>query len=64
MPPEAFEPAIPAGERSQAHALGRAATGTGMKLHRDRKNTQCEILFRYAIQKIFALTLRRHINVY
>ena len=29
MPPEGFEPAIPASERSQTYALDRAATGTG-----------------------------------
>ena len=28
MPPVGLEPAIPAGERSQTHALDRAATGT------------------------------------
>jgi len=29
MPPAEFEPAVPASERPQAHALDRAATGTG-----------------------------------
>ena len=29
MPPVAFEPTIPAGERPQTYALDRAATGTG-----------------------------------
>ena len=29
MPPVGFEPAIPASERLQTHALDRAATGTG-----------------------------------
>ena len=29
MPPGGFEPTISAGERSQTHALDRAATGTG-----------------------------------
>ena len=29
MPPVAFEPTIPAGERPQTHALDRAATGIG-----------------------------------
>jgi len=29
MPPEGFEPAIPASERSQTHALDRTATGIG-----------------------------------
>ena len=29
MPPAGFEPAVPASERPQAHALNRAATGTG-----------------------------------
>ena len=30
MPPTEFEPAIPASERPQTHALDRAATGTGI----------------------------------
>ena len=30
MPPVGCEPAIPAGERAQTHALYRAATGTGL----------------------------------
>jgi hypothetical protein len=29
MPPEGFEPAIPAGERLQTHTLDRSATGIG-----------------------------------
>ena len=29
MPPAAFEPAIPANERPQTHALDRAAIGSG-----------------------------------
>jgi len=29
VPPAGFEPAIPASERSQTHALDRAATGIG-----------------------------------
>jgi hypothetical protein len=29
MPPERFEPAIPASERPQTHALDRVATGIG-----------------------------------
>jgi len=32
MPPVGFEPTISAGERPQAYALDRAATGTG-KIH-------------------------------
>ena len=32
MPPPGFEPTIPASERSQTHALDRAATGIGSKL--------------------------------
>jgi hypothetical protein len=35
MPPEGFEPTIPASERPQTHALDRAATGIGrQKLNR------------------------------
>jgi hypothetical protein len=30
MPPAGFEPAIPASERPQTHALDRATTGTGI----------------------------------
>jgi hypothetical protein len=33
MPPEGFEPAIPASERPQIHALDRAATGIGNSLN-------------------------------
>ena len=29
MPPVGIEPTVPTGERPQAHALDRAATGTG-----------------------------------
>ena len=32
MPPAGFEPAIPARERPQTHALDRAATGIGFKI--------------------------------
>ena len=32
MPLVGFEPAFPAGERSQAHALDRVATGIGSKV--------------------------------
>ena len=30
MPPAGFEPAIPAGDRPQTHALGRSAIGIGI----------------------------------
>jgi hypothetical protein len=30
MPPEVFEPTIPASEKSQTHALNRAAPGIGV----------------------------------
>jgi hypothetical protein len=32
MPPAGFEPAIPAGERLQTHALDRSATGIGKEV--------------------------------
>jgi len=32
MPPEVFEPAIPANERPQTHSLDRATTGIGHKI--------------------------------
>jgi hypothetical protein len=31
MPPKGFEPAIPASERPQIHALDRAATGASLE---------------------------------
>jgi len=31
MPPAGFEPAIPASQRSQTHAVDRAAIGIGFK---------------------------------
>jgi hypothetical protein len=34
MPPTGFEPSIPASERVQIYALGRAATGIGTLLKR------------------------------
>ena len=33
MLPAGFEPAIPARERPQSHALDRAANGTGLIIH-------------------------------
>ena len=33
MPPAGFEPAIPAGDRLQTHALDRSASGIGILLH-------------------------------
>ena len=35
IPPEGFEPAIPASERQQTHALDRAATGLGTTFFAD-----------------------------
>jgi hypothetical protein len=32
MPPEGFEPAIPASERPHTHALDRTATGIGVRM--------------------------------
>jgi hypothetical protein len=37
MPPAGFELAIPAGERPQTYALGRAATGIGVVRITDMK---------------------------
>ena len=37
MPPVGFEPTISAGERPQAYALDRAATGTGVNNDRTLK---------------------------
>jgi len=39
MPPAAFEPAIPAGERPKTHSLDRAATGLGKTHSLDRAAT-------------------------
>ena len=38
MPPAGFEPAIPASERPQDHALDRAATGIGCKVFTRQKS--------------------------
>jgi hypothetical protein len=38
MPPAGFEPATPATERPQTHALDRAATGIGLNTIRDKKH--------------------------
>ena len=38
MPPEEFEPAVPASERPQTHALDRAATGFGNQSYKKRNN--------------------------
>jgi hypothetical protein len=44
MPPEGFEPAIPASERPQTHALDSAATGIGFSItwssHKYKKYTR------------------------
>jgi hypothetical protein len=37
MPPEGFEPAIPGWERSQTHALDRAATEIGLHISSEFK---------------------------
>ena len=38
MPPAEFELAIPATERPQTHALGRAATGIGQEFTERQRN--------------------------
>ena len=43
MPPAGFEPALPAGERLQTHALDRSATVIGSV----KKHTDIEILPRH-----------------
>ena len=43
MPPAGFEPAIPADERLQTHALDRSATGIGMKVFYNPKYTDALI---------------------
>jgi hypothetical protein len=40
MPPEGFEPAIPANERPQTYALGRAATATGKSKYYSEDHSQ------------------------
>jgi len=45
MPPAGIEPTTSAGERPQTHALGRAATGTGMgsiRVIKSRGSVMCE----------------------
>ena len=45
VPPEEFEPAVPASERPQAHALDCAATGIGRGSILLDKNWICFVLF-------------------
>ena len=40
MPPAGFEPAIPASERPQTDALGRAATGIGSDVRKRTVNSK------------------------
>ena len=40
MPPAGFEPAIPAREQPQTHALDRAVTGIGLSAYRAAKWTR------------------------
>ena len=42
MPPVGFEPTVSADERSQTHALDRAASGTGLNLYLGTKNCHAE----------------------
>jgi len=51
MPPVGFEPAIPAVERPQTHALDRAATGTGLvaSLPYELCNTEWKFYLRPAL---------------
>jgi hypothetical protein len=42
MPSAGFEPAIPAGERLQTHALERSATGIGKKRKYTKKMAKVE----------------------
>jgi len=52
--PAGFEPAIPASKRQQTHALGRAATGIGLKVIYTRFSYSKEntLLLRYEINRI------------
>jgi hypothetical protein len=47
MPPAGFEPAIPASEPPQTHALDRAATGIGV-------TGNAEILYRTSFRSVFS----------
>ena len=48
MPPAEFEPAIPAGERLQTHALDRSATGIGIHVvYRGENVCWCLQLYLY-----------------
>jgi hypothetical protein len=49
MPPALFEPAIPAGERLQSHALDRSATGIGQQTHYRYNNLLGETLHFHAV---------------
>jgi len=52
MPPAGFEPAIPASERPQTHALDRAATGMCDELHRFSKLDAVEVPHPCSYRKI------------
>ena len=52
MHPAGFEPAIPARERPQNHAISRAATGTGSRDYRIMK------LFVYNKKSEFVVTVK------
>jgi len=48
MPPVGFEPAIPAGERSQTYALDRAAIETGPEMiYKGLNNTASATSIKY-----------------
>ena len=62
MPPVGFEPTISAGERPQAYALDRAATGTGDQgaLDSKKKNSACHVLI--AIHR-YIIWVEKRVNI-
>jgi hypothetical protein len=66
MPSEGFEPAIPAGEQLQTHALDRLATGIGTSLYYV-PNIFCENVENIYRKSIFTkkarLIISKRINV-
>jgi hypothetical protein len=60
MPPEGFEPAIPATERPQTHALDRAAADKLKKIHLNRNINIEIIIMKYNVQSFHVHT---HISI-
>ena len=65
MPPEGFEPAIPASKRPQTYALDRAATGIGTDGQKGCKNSMINIIVRPTLRvKEFHASTRTSSNTF